>query len=655
MGRPSDVTASNAITSLPKMSGDGKGTFSNSSRPKNSQNPSPQPDLRLGKPTYSSADNTGISIGVKIFGLATSLLGLLVLVATVSANRLRQVKDEIVVLAEYIIPITEQVALVDVHVLEQELHFERVQTLYTITPINTERIEEELTLFEERGVLVDQELAIAIEHTETALGGTGEIIWLPRNTRVELEQVLPQLQQLEVEHQSFYEHALQLLSLLEQGQYQQAQQLEGKLIEEEESFSHAVNELFLELEAFTVDAAQTGQKHQQNVLFFSAGIAAIATVFGLLYAAAVSRRLVQPVRQLDQRVQQVRQGDLDTELIPTTQDEIRTLTHAFNRMVQELRHKVQLEETFGKYVDPRIIENVMSRPEGTTTEGARQVMTVFFADVEGLEDFTQSLSADQLVGMTNDYLNLMSAPISDHSGVIDKFIGTIIMGFWGPPFTSQDEQATLACEAALAQVQRLSTLRTLVDQYYPSPSKPSSASPKENVPTTSIQGFYPSLHLHIGIATGPLVVGNMGSATAKSYTVMGDTVNTASRLKGASKQYGVPILMTEETHQEVSDHMITREVDRIQVVGKDEPVRIFELLGQTGTLAPDAIAAYDHFHQGLLAYRQQQWDIAYDHFSHCLEGIPGDRPSQIYCDRITHFRQSPPPDDWDGVWRLTKK
>ncbi|MEM9213730.1 MAG: adenylate/guanylate cyclase domain-containing protein [Cyanobacteria bacterium P01_F01_bin.150] len=611
----------------------------------------------------------GLSIGVKIFGLATSLLGLLLLVAMVSTNRLRRVKDEIVVLAEYIIPITEQVALVDVHVLEQELHFERVQTLYAMTPINPDAVNAELALFEERGQLVDQELAITIDHIETALATVDQSSVLSRHTQQELEQILPRLHQIEVNHQGFHDHAVELLTLLQRGQFQQATLLESKLIEEAETFSQEVNELFLELEAFTVDAAQTGQQHQQEVLLFSMGTAAIATIFGLVYASIVSRRLVKPVNQLDQRVQQVRQGDLDTELTATTRDEIRTLTRTFNGMVQELRHKVQLEETFGKYMDPRIIQNVMSMPDDSATDGTRQVMTVFFSDVEGFDSFSQSLSADALVCITNEYLNLMSDPISDHSGVIDKFIDTVIMGFWGPPFTTDGDQAVLACKAALAQVARLSTLRTLVNHYYstlPALSTSCSSSSSPNVSSgltaahspespTHIQRIYPSLDLHIGIATGPLVVGNMGSKTARSYTVMGDTVNIASRLKGASKQYGVQILMTGETQHQVAQQMITREVDRIQVVGKDEPVQIFELLGHMGALPQEKIAAYEHFHQGILAYRQQRWREAHGYFCKCLETIPGDRPSQIYCDRIAYFRNNPPAKDWEGVWQLTKK
>ncbi|MEM9003813.1 MAG: adenylate/guanylate cyclase domain-containing protein [Cyanobacteria bacterium P01_F01_bin.86] len=573
-----------------------------------------------------------LSIGVKIFGIATSLLGLLLLVVYIFTARLRQVNEEVTALAEYVIPITDRVAQIDVHVLEQELHFERVQRLYEIEPLDNNRIQAELMAFEERGELVDEELAEAIALTKTAL----KEVTLP-TAQAEWNHIAPLLEAIAIQHQQFHDHAEELLMLLEAGDLDAAHQLEEALIVEETDFNQAITDIFLELEAFTVRSAQEGQQHQQTVQNLSLAVATLATVFGLIYALLVTRGLVRPVKSLTRGIAAVREGNLDTDFEVASRDEVGVLASAFNAMVSELKLKARLEETFGKYVDPRIVRTLLQASTETQTVEDRQVMTVFFSDIDGLEEVMVTLDPNAQIRLINDYLSLMSAPISTHKGVIDKFIGTTIMGFWGPPFTDAESHTRLACEAALAQLQHLQALTQQV-----------ALASKAN-------DSLPSLQLHVGLSTGALVAGNMGSSSAKSYTVMGDTVNIASRLKGASKQYGVTILLSEETQRPLAECMETRELDLIQVVGREDPIRIYELLGHKGSLSLSAVAAKEAFAQGLHAYRQQDWPQARQHFEACLAKQTGDRPAQLYLDRIALLQENPPPADWNGVWQLTQK
>ena len=221
--------------------------------------------------------------------------------------------------------------------------------------------------------------------------------------------------------------------LLEAGDFEAAHKLEEALIAEETDFNQAITDIFLELEAFTVRSAQAGQQHQQTVQNLSLVVAALATVFGLIYALLVTMGLVRPVKSLTRGIAAVRAGDLDTHFNIASRDEVGTLALAFNAMVSELKLKARLEETFGKYVDPRIVRSLLQESTEAQTVEARQVMTVFFSDIEGLEDVLTTLAPDAQVRLINNYLSLMSAPISTHNGVIDKFIGTTIMGFWGPP------------------------------------------------------------------------------------------------------------------------------------------------------------------------------------------------------------------------------
>ena len=611
------------------------------------------------KPSLSPSlsPTQGVSIGFKIFGIATSLLGLMLLVVFVSTHRLRKVNAEITDLAQYTIPITDRIAQIDVHALEQELHFERVLKLYEQDPLDQRRIHTEVAELEKLDQRVNQELADAIALTKIAI----EESKLAKD-QAEWEEITPMLESIEAQHQQFHDHALEVLAVLQAGDMDKAHQLEEQIIVEETNFNQAINELFLELEQFTVESAKLGQQHQQTVQTLSVVIALIATAVGLVYAQLVSQGLVRPVRSLTKAMAAVQAGDLDISLPVASRDEVGTLARNFNAMVKELRAKAHLEETFGKYVDPRIVQSLMDNAATTQTEGERRVMTVFFADVKGLEAVLSQLEPEAQVNLMNHYLNIMSAPITAHNGVIDKFIGTVMMGFWGSPFCDAQRHGQLACEAALEQIERLHLLQQHIQE---------------------LTGEAVPLHLHIGLSTGKLVVGNMGSAAAKSYTVMGDTVNTASRLKGASHQYGVTVLMNEATQQQVADTMETRELDLIQVVGKEEPVRIYELLGRKGQLSSDQLEAKTAFEAGLQAYRQQQWPLARAQFTYSLASsaraastipvaskaqtiasttefstVPTatiETPATLYLDRIRLLEDQPPGDQWDGVWQLTQK
>ena len=573
----------------------------------------------------------GISIGIKIFGIATSMLGLLLLVVYVSSNRLRKVNQEIAVLANYTIPITDLVAKVNVNTLEQEYHFERILKLYEIEPLNLKRIAEEKKLFEQKGDRVYEELAQAIQLVNRA----SNQVQISSNQQ-KWTQIEPMLEQIEADHQEFHQHTTAVFELLAASKLDEAHQLEAGLEAEADQFHEEIGEIFLELEQFTVRAAEAAEVHQNTVQNLSRFAATFATIFGLLSTSVVTVGLVKPLRKLTRSTQAIRQGNLDAQVEVTTTDEVGSLARSFNTMVEELRLKKKLEDTFGKYVDPRVVKSLMAKSEGANTQGERQVMTVFFSDIDGFSAIADTLTPDELVQVTNQYLTLMSAPISDYSGVIDKFIRTMIMGFWGPPFTGDTNHAQLACYAALEQIARLEQLRQLMAK-------------------AAGKTVQPPVNLHIGIATGSLVVGNMGSESAKSYTVMGDTVNTASRLKGVSKQYGTQVILAEETYQMAADAVEARELDLIQVVGKQEPVRVYELLGRKGEISRNASALRDTFEQGLRAYRQQDWEQAQQLFEQCLRINATDYPAILYLQRVQTLRKNPPAKDWDGVWHLTKK
>ena len=227
-----------------------------------------------------------------------------------------------------------------------------------------------------------------------------------------------------------------------------------------------------------------------------------------------------------------------------------------------------MRETFGRYVDPRVVEGLIDRQSQTATDGQRRVMTVLFCDMKGFTSLSEGMTPQGLVKVMNHYLSTMSGPIRSHRGIIDKYIGDAIMAYWGPPFTEDGEQARLACLAAIDMAERGAALRTELPELLGVRTVPSDCD------------------VRIGIATGEVLVGSIGSEFMMSYTVMGDAVNLASRLEGANKIYGSHSLVSEPTIAAAGDAIEFREIDRLVVVGQTHPEAVFEIMGRKGELTP---------------------------------------------------------------------
>jgi adenylate cyclase len=385
------------------------------------------------------------------------------------------------------------------------------------------------------------------------------------------------------------------------------------------------------------NAIRDTQAYQQRIVGAGVFFLAITGLLGLVIAAFVTRGLVRPVHRLVEGTTAVERGALDTVVPITSRDEIGRLTRSFNAMVGELRVKEQIRETFGKYVDPRIVASLIDQPELAEPQGSRREMTVLFCDMHGFTSFSEGMTPTGLVTVLNRYLTVMSDPIRRNNGIIDKYIGDAVMGFWGPPFTDNTEHARLAAMAALEQLEGLAAFQGELPELM------------------GIRRGLPQLEVRIGIATGEVVVGNIGSKHTRSYTVIGDTVNVASRLEGASKIYGTRVLINAATHHLAAAAIETREIDSVLVVGKSEPERLFELLGRRGEVGAKQLDLRDMFADGLAAYRAGAWDRAVTAFETCLGIAPDDRPSAVFLDRIARFRKNPPADNWSGVWVLETK
>jgi adenylate cyclase len=264
-------------------------------------------------------------------------------------------------------------------------------------------------------------------------------------------------------------------------------------------------------------------------------------------------------------------------------------------------------------------------------------MTVSFADLVGFTSLSERLTPLVMVTLLNRHFGLQAVAVQEHQGIVDKFVGDSIVAFWGPPFVRAEEHAALACRAAQGQLLAIDKLRG------------------ELPDVTGLRRDAPPIDLCVGICTGEVVVGNVGSENTRDYTVIGDTVNLAARLERANRVYGTQILINESTAQAIGSQFETRDIDTIAVKGKTETTRIFELMSAAGQLSEESVRLRERYDQALRMYFDQDWDLAEAAFHECLKIRPNDGPSRVLLERIQFLRRNPPGTDWNGVWHLREK
>ncbi|MBI4084118.1 MAG: CHASE2 domain-containing protein [Candidatus Lambdaproteobacteria bacterium] len=295
------------------------------------------------------------------------------------------------------------------------------------------------------------------------------------------------------------------------------------------------------------------------------------------------------------------------------------------------RDKRFIRGAFQQYLSPQVIEQIIENPKLLQLGGEMRHMTAFFSDVQGFSTISEKLTPGELVQLLNVYLTHMSNIVLQYGGTVDKYEGDAVIAFFGAPLSYEDH-ALRACHVSLDMQHKLAELREMWK--------------KEGKP---------ELKMRIGLNTGDMVVGNMGSENRMDYTMMGNAVNLAARLEGANKNYYCYTCISEFTYEEAKEGIEARELDLIRVIGIQTPVRIYELVARKGELDEAHVKGYAYFHKGLELYRQQQWDEAVKYFNGAMKVIPDDPPSRAFIERCTEFKKNPPPAAWDGVFVATSK
>jgi adenylate cyclase len=297
------------------------------------------------------------------------------------------------------------------------------------------------------------------------------------------------------------------------------------------------------------------------------------------------------------------------------------------------QEKSYIRNAFSHYLSTDVINELIADPDKLKLGGEKKQLTAMFTDIRGFSTLSEKMDATELVKLLNAYLTDMSNIILDLRGTIDKYEGDAIISFFGAPLPYADH----ASRACLASV-RMKKMEKYLNEHFLA----------EKLSTTP-------LFTRFGINTGEMVVGNMGTPTKMDYTIMGNSVNLASRLEGVNKQYGTWILASEATHNEAGDAFAWRQMDRVRVVGIQEPVRLFELIDERSAVDARTLEAIETFHKAQALFEGRQWDQAVELFEEVQKALPGDGPSEVFMKRCREFKKKPPPDNWDGVFSLAMK
>jgi adenylate cyclase len=572
-----------------------------------------------------------VNLRRKIVSLIFTVL--LVFAATVAYSLVLQhgISERFDAVVDYHIPLNRDVAAVDVLTDRYELDLLRLDVEQSGPGADAALLARGETRRRQQGAA----LAAAFAQTEALLDRAIADRRAGVDNRLALARIKGQFGYMARALPDFIDVGRQMVAAMQAGHKEEASAAIARFTRFRDLFGQDLSAVRQELAHLTQVEAAESATMQRRMVAVGGVMVALASMLGISLALVVSNRMMVSLHRLIDGAQRMRADEAYEPLPVTSKDEIGVLTRTFNLMAADLLAKDRIKETFGTFVDPRVVANLIDGPDGEAM-AERQVATVFFSDIKGFSSISEMLTASTMVKLLNTYFSAMADTIHSRHGIIDKYIGDSVMAFWTPPFSPGDTHAAQACLSALAQQAAIEELKGHLSEIL---------GLRRNIPEFSVR---------MGLASGELVLGTVGSPRARSFTVIGDTANLASRLEGANKAYGTRILCNEDVYRLAQQEIEAREIDSVIVLGKIEPVRIYEVMAVGGGLTQAQEDLRGVFAEGLAAYRGHDWDRAEDHFARCL-AITDDGPAMIFRERVKRLRGDRPAQDWDGVWRLQSK
>jgi adenylate cyclase len=572
----------------------------------------------------------GRTLRTKIMSGVIALLVLFTVALAVTLYMVNDSDNEVAGINEYHLPILSRLNSLDVKTYEIELLAHRItgegvpsaQRIQEVSNRSKKCHEEIDAIFSETILLCEK----GSQNAENDLAD-----------RLEMARLVGEVQSLETEIHRFCVATTLPIELTAQSKMQEAQTAILKL-RDFEYLDPIISGLRQKANRLALNSLAETRSNISSIIWTNAFIFLVASILGLLVFLLITGRLQKAFRRLNSAFHETADGKFSDPLPVTSTDEIGELTTSFNTMVDQLKSKEKLREAFGQFLDPRIVANVVNPATGELRQSAdRRKATIFFSDIQGFSGIGEQLTADNVVGLLNHYFSAATSGIRKHHGIVDKFIGDGVMAFWTTPFSEGEDHARDACFACLEMRHTFAEIEKNISQI------------------TGLRRNIPKFHVRMALATGDTLIGTIGSATTKSFTVIGDTVNIASRLEAVNKVYGTDLIINEDCYRLAELEIEAREIDFVTVYGKTEPVRIYELLSKMGQLDPKTAELRDAFAIALRHYREQKWSEAEKGFQKCLNIKTHDGPSLEFLTRIATFARTPPPKDWNGVWQTASK
>ncbi|MDF3818803.1 adenylate/guanylate cyclase domain-containing protein [Leptospira sp. 96542] len=381
------------------------------------------------------------------------------------------------------------------------------------------------------------------------------------------------------------------------------------------------------------DVAYADVYRSQKINLYIAGIGLCSA---LIFVFLFSKTITKPVLQLLSATLEIAKGNFKIGIKPTTQDEVGLLTRYFIDMGKGLEEREKVKNILGSMIDPVVVQEAMVDLQALK-RGSETLITAFFSDVAGFSTISEQLKSADLAALLNEYLSAMTLILKKHEGVLDKYIGDAIVGIFNAPVSVLDHELK-AARASAEMILKLNDLR----EYWT----------RNNLYSKEAQ----TMDARIGLNSGLAKVGFMGTDALASYTMMGDTVNLAARLEAAGKDYGVNVLVTDPIRDKIQDEMSTRYLDLVRVKGKNEPVKIHELIGFKSMLEQNILESATLYEEGFSFYLNQNWEKAIQSFKNA-EKTKGrkDKACAMLIERCEEYKLDSPGKNWDGVFTRTHK
>ena len=536
-----------------------------------------------------------MTIRAKISVLAFALLALLAVVGGIAMDGLLRVHGELKSLHRDILPLDTMIERMVRDEIEREAALyatlrngapaDRSERLAALLDSEAKALDELVKKIGDHGALVDHpDIAALLEAPSAALAERAG---------------------------AFAKSARDLSEALRSGDAREADRAFSTFSEQITEMRDALDDLGAAMRQGVEDAAARAEEHEARVEKLVLIAALLALAAGIVGTVVISGLITRPIRDLVAAARRVDGGALDVSVETQGTDEIAGLGRTFNTMVEGLRTKERIKETFGKYIDPRIVEDLIG--ETSLLDSSRRTMTVSLARYDGFAEFAENRPPEEIVDRINLYYTAMAHEIVERNGVVDKMVGDSVLAFFGSPFTPDDTQAEIACLAALEQARWR--------------------------PADGHSGHRP----RIVIASEASIVGNMGSEQIRSFTIMGDNVALAETILSVCDEYDAAILITGATRARLGDGIVTRHLDNVLLPGRDEPVALHEVLGQAGEVPEADITFAGTYNQALNAYLARDFDRARAMFEACAEERPDDPATGMLLQRLDFIEMAPPP------------